>query len=335
VPLLALLFAANPVRAGFVAQSTISWGYGQDDIVPITGTTTGGQYTLGDLKVQIVDAPGGFTVTTPAKEFTYKFNNTDTLGPLTRSKTAEPFGGTTTVTARADMAIGPKPANFKAGTPIPYLLTLTAKSNTALFSPMGYATAKGGDPQFISSPGVFGGTLSIGAGSSVFGARPGEDLAEATYQLTAFGLADPLATLDITSGNGHVHAAVHFNHDSRLSFYIPGTLDPRTGQPIRITDTYVENLLESDPYLGTEGGTRSALNLFTYRYELSGATLTPDAALGSSGESSAFSPSPVPEPATLTLVGVGTCCLLGYGWARRKRAAGQGGDVTGPRSAGP
>jgi hypothetical protein len=321
VPLAALLYAASPACAAFVAQSTISWGVGQDDIVTKTGTTTGGSYKLGSLRVQIIDAPAGIDVTTPAKEFTYKFNNTDTLGPLTRAKASEPFGSTTTVTAQADMTIVPKPANYKAGTPIPYTLTLTAKSDTGWFSPTGYATARGGDPQYISSPGVFGGMLSLGPGSSVFGTRPGIDRSEATFQLTAFGLSDPIATLDITSGNGHVNADVHFNNDPRLSFFRPGVLDPLTDLPIPISDTQVTSMLDSNPYLGTQGGTLSALNLFTFRYDLTGATLTPDAALGSSGEADAFSPSAVPEPASLTLLGFGAVSLAGYGWRRRKQMA--------------
>jgi hypothetical protein len=320
VLLVGLLYAANPTCAAFVARSTISWGVGQDDIVTKTGTTTGGAYKLGSLRVQIIGVPVGIDVTTPAKEFTYKFNNTDTLGPLTRSGDSGPLSNTTTVTAQADMTIGPKPANFVVGTPIPYSLKLTAKSNTDWFSPDGYATAKGGDPQFISSPGVFGGMFSIGPGSSVFGTRPGTDLAEATFQLTAFGLSDPLATLDITSGDGHVNAAVHFNSDPRLSFFAPGVLDPLTGLPIPITETKVASILDSDPYLGTAGGTLSALNLFTFRYDLSGATLTSDAALGSSGEADAFSPGAIlaPEPTSLTLVGLGVVPLAGYSWRRRK-----------------
>ncbi len=312
---------------GATAKSTFSWGVGKDDIVTTTGTTTGGPYKLGPLRVQIIKAVGGIDVTTPAKEFTYKFNTTDTLGPLTRSADNGPLSGTTTVTAQADMTIGAKPAGFVAGvTAIPYTLVLTAKSDTGIFSPDGIATATGGDPQFITSPGVFGGTPSIGPGSEAFGTRPGIDLAEGTFDLTAFDLTDPIATLDLTSGDGHVHADVHFNPDPRLSYFKPFALDPMTMMPIPITETQVKNMLESDPYLGTVDGTLSTLNLFTYRYDLSGFTgpLPEDAAFGSVGVSTAFSPgaTPVPEPSALLLLG---CGFAGLAAIRALRGSGLAG----------
>jgi hypothetical protein len=309
VTMCTIMAAGPPAAFAATARSTISWGYGQDAIVPITGTTTGGSYTLGPLNVRIIDVPTGINVTTPAQQFRYAFNNTDTLGPLTRSRASGPLSNTTTVTAQADMTIGPKPNGFVIGTPIPYSLTLTAKSNTDPFSPDGYATASGKDPQFIDTAGVFGGTLSIGPGSSVFGTRPGIDIADATFELTAFGLSDPIASLDIASGNGHVNATVHFNSDPRLSFFEPGVLDSMN-QPIPITDTAVKNILESDPYLGTADGTLTTLDLFTYRYDMSGVTLTADAALGSAGVASAFSPgAPVPEPGTYAMMLAGLALL--------------------------
>lgn len=321
-----------PALLGETAQSTISWGSGQDDIVPATGTTTGGQYKLGPLQVQIVTTPGGVNVKTPEKQFTYKFDNTDTLGPLTRSRAAGPLSNTTTVTAQADMTIGKKPANFKVGTPVPYSLKLTAKSNTDLFSPDGYATATGDDPQIIDAAGIFSGMLSIGPGSSVFGTRPGVDLAAASFNLTAFDLLEPLASVDLSSGKDHVTAAVHFNLDPRLSFFRPGELDPSTKQPIPITELEVAKMLESDPYLGTSDGTLSTLNLFTYRYDLTGATLTPDAALGSFAASSAFSPqAQVPEPASGSLLLVGLAAMtVGANVVRRFRS----GPAAGPRRSG-
>jgi hypothetical protein len=117
-----------------------------------------------------------------------------------------------------------------------------------------------------------------------------------------------------------VTAAVQFNLDPRLSFFRPGELDPSTKLPIPITADEVEKMLESDPYLGTSDGTLSMLNLFTYRYDLSGATLTPDAALGSFAASSAFSPqAQVPEPASGSLLLVGLAAsATGAGILRRR-----------------
>ena len=105
--------------------------------------------------------PGGINVKTPEKQFTYQFDTTNTLEPLTRSKDSGPLSNTTTVTAQADMTIGKKAPNHKEGTPVPYTLKLTAKSDTGLFSPNGYATATGADPQFIDTAGVFGGMLLV------------------------------------------------------------------------------------------------------------------------------------------------------------------------------
>ena len=59
---------------------------------------------------------------------------------------------------------------------------------------------------------------------------------------------------------------------------------------------------------------------FTYRYDLTSATLSPDAAFGSEAESTALSPGSVtPEPSSLLLMSGAGIGILGYGFCQRKR----------------
>jgi hypothetical protein len=146
------------------------------------------------------------------------------------------------------------------------------------------ATARGADPQMMLDNAVIGQFVGLDVGSSLFEPRPEVDEAYSRSAITAFGIAGPLATIDIASVRGLVEATVNFNADPRLRFLNSATLAP-------ITASEVEAILESSPMLGTDAGLDARLDLFKYEYDLTTTPLPPGGAFfGTDAISHAFSP---------------------------------------------
>jgi hypothetical protein len=197
-------------------------------------------------------------------------------------------------------------------------LDLFAKVNIGglgLIGPSGKAIALGHDPQYMLSPGVIVGSLSLDTGSSIVAMRPGFDSAEATFDITAPTLGGPLASLDLKNTGSGLSADVAFAADSRLFFF-----DATTGLPI--TPAAVTAALVAAAGLATDSGLASPLSLFSYAFDLRGSLVPPGAAIGSDGMSMADSISSVPEPSTFGLGGLGLVALVCWlSWGTRGRQA--------------
>lgn len=293
---------ADPVVGTGIAKA--SWG----GDVNGPGSTAGfapanGTYTLG-TNIATVTA----TVTKPAVTVKYADGNTNNTATTSGGSL-----GTTTATGYSFMDV----KNLDANGSYPYDMFVQAIVSIGGFGftgPGGSASASGIDPQYIISPGVVVGSLTLGPESSLYEARPEVDFALATFQITAPLLTDPLAALLIESIGGNIKATVSFASSSRLTFFNTLTLSP-------ITSSDVEDLLEGASGLGTPDGLTSTLNLFSYRYDLTGLSLSADAAIGSEAHSYASSPGSVPEPGTLTLAAIGLVSFGGVAWRKRRQAA--------------
>ncbi len=298
----------------YVARSRVNWlGFGVDNVpVPITGRTRGGTYTLGKNEIRFIDVPNGAYYSTGPVNRDYAADAGTSNGlPLTRSYTIPGVFPPPTTTCKADstMTVG-----AKAGAFYPWRLDLEARSDTDPFSADGYATARGKDPQLIDQTGVFSGSFSLAAGSSLFGSRPGTDLATSDLQITAPNLGStPMVSIDLSAGKNHqINATVKFADDSHLRFYVPGTTT-------LVTEQEVETTLRNLSGFNTLAGTTGNVNLFTFVDDLTGLSLPSDAAFGASAEVFANSTG-VPEPSALT-VGLGMLSLVGFCRPRRTSKA--------------
>jgi hypothetical protein len=199
-------------------------------------------------------------------------------------------------TGRSDLNIGPKNRNGL----YPFALKVKATTDVGLLTPAASSFATGSDPQFVLSKGLFGATLSLDPGSSIFASRPGVDKASAFFELTAPTLSQPLASITLEAVAGQVTASVNFAADPRLEFFVPGTTTP-------VSASQVESLLDGNSALGSVTGLTNSLALFQYEFDLSNTSLPPDAAFGSTATDSSFSPggSSVPEPPGFVLFVLG------------------------------
>ena len=189
---------AQPTTATGVAKA--SWGGDVDG----PGSTTGfapanGSYTLGTNTATVTA-----TVTKPAITKLYSAGGAD--------NSASTSGGTL-ATTKADafsfMTVNPIDANKS----YPYDMFVKATvviGGFGLTGPGGSASASGVDPQYISSPGLLVGSLTLGCGSTIYAARPGVDFAESTFQISAPLLSSPLASIVMEAVNGTVDATVQF-----------------------------------------------------------------------------------------------------------------------------
>ena len=180
----------------------------------------------------------------------------------------------------------------------------------AVFFPSGSASASASDPQYLAGPGIVSEDIGLDVGSAIYAARPGLDSAGTFFSISAPLLADPLATISLVSVSGHVEATVFFNPSSLVTFF-----DPTTGEAVTAAD--VEALLEGASGLGTADGLSSHLSLFGYAYDLTGVSLSSDAAISTFSKSDAASAAYVPEPGSWSLLGLGTACCLVYRWRAR------------------
>jgi hypothetical protein len=304
----------NPAWAEeWTAQSRMvaAWGIDADPVVK-TGTVNGeGRFTLGANNAAVYATPNSRSDPKPKATYAYQ-PRTETLRSYVRWDGGSPLARNRTVEAFSKMVVGEMDPVTKM---FPWTLTLTATSSGGFGSPGGDSTAKGGDPQYVDTPGMFGDTFALGPGSSLFESRPGIEHAWANFKLTAPSI-DPnvpsidLAVIDLSIVSdpsdpryGMLDAEVELAYvPGRLEFY---EYDSDPNSPLVPIDAAgIEALLEGSSSLATLTGLSTELRLFTYAYDLTGLTLHPEAAFGSEGECYATGTG-IPEPGSLALLSLG------------------------------
>jgi hypothetical protein len=296
----ALLGAPNVFGAPLEARATTLYFFGGTDPLRESGTTRGGTWSLGQNRATVGLTP----------------NIQPAGGPLTGTYAgggdfvlAEKSEGDTTATARSEISINAPGTADCPGKLYCYALEAKATTQGGLFrfSKPADAVARGKDPQQVLSPGIFGQTISLLPGSSIFESRPEIDEADSILTITAPDLTEALATIHLQAIGGMVDATVTLASDSRLRFFDLMSLST-------LDKDAVESILESSSALRTSTGLSSGLRLFSYEFDLTGATLSSDAAFAA--ETVNLAASPISEPHVLGLMLMG---FTGIMYTRRRQ----------------
>jgi hypothetical protein len=297
------LLASEVVAQVHEVTSETKWLFNGGTLVPISAKARpGGTYVLGVSTATV----GAVSQSTPEKTAPYAF-------PMATDTNPVQVGGSPTALAGARMDT----TGVDAQGWFSYTLLLGAATlGVGPFTDNASAIARGGDPQEIETAGVFSAGLGLGAGSRLYASTAGDDDAYAHFELGAYGLDGPLASLDLSMedevGKSSVED-IHFASDPRLHFYYPGTTTELSDP-----ESYVRSLLEGATGLNSADGLNSDLMLFDYSYDLANTPIPAGAAFTSSGANTVTSRGGIPEPGSLVLVLSAGASLAGITIKRRR-----------------
>lgn len=298
----AISAAAAMAQVHEVAFET-KWLFNGGKLVPITAKSKpGNTYVLGISTATV----GAVSQSTPERKAPYAFPMVTDSNPVQVGTSPTALAGARMDTLAVD---GNGWFSYRLQLGVGTLGVGVTTDNAS-------AVARGGDPQFIDTPGMFSAELGLEKGSRLYSTDPGSDTGSSHFELGAPGLGSPLASLDLTTdtANNVVVTSLMFASDPHLKFYYPGTLT-ELSDPM----AYVQSLLTSPSSgLTTQGGLLSDMPLFDYSYDLTNVPLSVDAAFTSAGMNSVSSRGGIPEPGSLTLLVSGVLPLLGVSIRRRR-----------------
>jgi len=303
------LIALRPERAysqSVTAVASGSWFSDWDAPPAAAGVAAPGATATAGSNLRRV---GGTTVTDP-----------QTSGTYAKGGASEPFltlSGTISSATTSSFAF---PVKYNAATnTFNYRVSAFASVLVTPVSSSAQASATANDPQFVATPGIFGETLGLNQGSQLFSDSSVTSSASMHFEYDGIGiLSSPIASIDISSSEGGpAQATVFFNSDPRLQFFAPGTTTP-------ITASDVASLLDSSSVqsqLASSGGLASDLELFDFNIDLTGTSLSPDAAFGAMtlGQAEGAG-APIPEPSAYAAA-MGLLALGAAGLRRSRRIA--------------